>query len=166
MTDDLAAAEAHLRRLTHHWNSDANDDLRAIGRVLTEYDRRAEEIATLRPTEPPARYSTPFANGTEVDWFRANRCDQCVHDHPEGGGCDEFALGVVVEGGWATDGRLIPVERSAANPLGVECQRFERTTFPDLVRRTTAAAMADFPPDYQPTAHVVITTPTEEDPRG
>lgn len=70
------------------------------------------------------RYSTPFANGTEVDWFRSARCDQCVNDHPDGGGCDEFALGVVVDGGWATDGRLVPVDRSRFNPLGVECTEF------------------------------------------
>lgn len=140
-TVDLAAAEAHLRRLTHHWNSDANADLRAIGLVLDEYDRRGVivgELATLHPKtvrsveraierDRRARYSTPFANGTEVDWFRSARCDRCVHDHPDGGGCDEFALGVVVEGGWATDGRLIPVDRSPSNPLGVECQRFTTT---------------------------------------
>lgn len=66
----------------------------------------------------------PFANGTEVDWFRAARCDRCALDDPKGGGCDEFLVGVVLEGGWATDGRLVPVDESPANPLGVECTRY------------------------------------------
>lgn len=49
MTDDdtetvLAAAEAHVRRLTHHWNHGANADLRALALVLDEYDRRGTEL--------------------------------------------------------------------------------------------------------------------------
>lgn len=63
----------------------------------------------------------PFSNGTEVDMFRANRCDRCSHDDPEGGGCDDFAFGVM-NGEWPD--LLVEVERGAANPLGVECSRF------------------------------------------
>lgn len=66
---------------------------------------------------------TPFANGFEVDMFRANRCDDCAHDHPDGGGCDEFALPVAM-GEWPD--LLVEVVRNAANPLGVECTRFDR----------------------------------------
>jgi hypothetical protein len=118
----------------------------------------------------PGRYSTPFANGFEVDWFRANRCDQCVLDHPDGGGCDEFALGVVVEGGWATDGRLVPVDRSPANPLGVECTRYRCHDDADLVPGTgaycgTCGTYASGPTDRDdpdPTDD----PPTKEAPRG
>lgn len=65
----------------------------------------------------------PFANGTEVDWFRFMRCDGCVYNHPEGGGCDDFVFGVVVEERWPD--LLVQVPTSSANPLGVECSRFE-----------------------------------------
>lgn len=65
----------------------------------------------------------PFANGTEVDMFRANRCDRCRLDHPDGGGCDEFVLTALVAGRWPL--RLTPVPRSPTNPLGVECTRYE-----------------------------------------
>lgn len=75
---------------------------------------------------------TPFANGFEVDWFRSARCDQCVHDHPEGGGCDEFTLPVAM-GEWPS--LLIEVDRSSANPLGVECARF--VTDPAVVPPST-----------------------------
>ncbi|GJF06714.1 hypothetical protein [Pseudonocardia sp. D17] len=74
-------------------------------------------------TRPP----TPFANGTEVDWWRSGRCDRCTHDHDEGGGCDPFVYGVLIDCGWATDGRLYPVPKTASNPLGVECHEFTPT---------------------------------------
>lgn len=64
----------------------------------------------------------PFSNGTEVDMFRSNRCARCMLDDPDGGGCDEFVLGVVVDGGWPD--MLVEVERSEANPLGIECVEF------------------------------------------
>ncbi len=69
------------------------------------------------------RPSVPFSNGTEVDWFRAGRCDHCVNNHPEGGGCDEFVIGVIGLGEWPDI--LYAVPNSAANPLGVDCTRFE-----------------------------------------
>ncbi len=64
----------------------------------------------------------PFSNGTEVDMFRERRCDNCKHDDPEGGGCDEFALGVGM-GEWPD--LLVEVPIDAANPLGIECSQFE-----------------------------------------
>lgn len=68
----------------------------------------------------------PFSNGTEVDWFRSARCERCVFDSPDGGGCDAFALGVGM-GQWP--GLLVEVERGVvapANPLGIECTKFTR----------------------------------------
>lgn len=67
---------------------------------------------------------TPFSNGFEVEWFRSARCDHCIHDHPEGGGCDEFVIGALVEGGWPDLLEEVPTSRD--NPLGVECRKFEK----------------------------------------
>ena len=61
----------------------------------------------------------PFSNGFEVDWFRAARCDNCVHDHPDGGGCDDFIL-PVIDGEWPE--LLVEVD---TNPLGVDCTLFQ-----------------------------------------
>jgi hypothetical protein len=65
---------------------------------------------------------TPFANGSEVEMFRANRCASCVHREPDYEDCEQFALPVAL-GEWPD--LLVEVERTAVNPLGIECTRFE-----------------------------------------
>jgi hypothetical protein len=76
------------------------------------------------PVSGPRAGRVPFSSGFEVEMFRSNRCALCRHADPEFGDCEEFALGVVVEGGWPD--LLVEVERDETNPLGIECARFEQ----------------------------------------
>jgi hypothetical protein len=65
---------------------------------------------------------SPFSNGTEGDMFQANRCQRCVHyDHEIDFPCEEFDPALL--GNWPEIFYRVPI--SAANPLGIECRKFE-----------------------------------------
>lgn len=63
----------------------------------------------------------PFANGTEVDMFRGQWCDQCALREPGEQDCEEFGLGVAM-GEWPE--LLSTVARTPSDPLGVVCTEF------------------------------------------
>lgn len=63
----------------------------------------------------------PFSNGTEVDMFRGQWCDQCALREPGEQDCEEFGLGVAM-GEWPELLKSAPV--SPSNPLGLTCSKF------------------------------------------
>jgi hypothetical protein len=66
-----------------------------------------------------------FSNSTEGDMFTAARCSRCIHAYEGDQLCDEAA--VILLGEDPPDFlRRVPL--TPANPVGVECDRFERTT--------------------------------------
>lgn len=63
----------------------------------------------------------PFSDSTSGELFTANRCAVCVHRGIEGepdGPCDDFTPALLGE--WPTI-----LFRDPANPVGVECRKFE-----------------------------------------
>lgn len=62
----------------------------------------------------------PFSNSTDGEMFTLNRCARCVHRDTDADPCDAFTPAYFGE--WPSI--LRKVERTEANPVGVECDRF------------------------------------------
>jgi hypothetical protein len=67
--------------------------------------------------------SGPFSNSDDGELFLANRCNRCAHAFGPDDPCYDFYPAYVGE--WPTILTRVPL--SDANPIGVECTRFEVT---------------------------------------